>query len=75
MIMINEFIEDWIQIRSTFQRQIKTLESVTIHVETGIPDNTTKETVVRLKGWVGELNKLLKEHAQAQNFAKVDSDR
>ncbi|MDR3461739.1 MAG: hypothetical protein P4L76_05420 [Beijerinckiaceae bacterium] len=72
MTTINEFIEDWIQIRSTFQRQIKTLESVHIHVETGIPATTTKETVVRLKVWVGELNKLLKEHAQAQNFTKVE---
>jgi len=61
--MINELIEDWIQIRATFQRQIKALESVQIHVETGTPDNTTKETVIRLKVWVSELNKLLKEYS------------
>ncbi|MGD0635512.1 MAG: hypothetical protein ABSA13_14770 [Beijerinckiaceae bacterium] len=63
MTMINELIEDWIQIRATFQRQIKALESVQIHVETGTPDNTTKETVIRLKVWVSELNKLLKEYS------------
>jgi uncharacterized protein (UPF0548 family) len=63
MTMINELIEDWIQVRATFQRQIKALESVQIHVETGIHDNTTKETVVRLKVLVSELNKLLKEHS------------
>jgi hypothetical protein len=51
MTGINDLIEDWIQIRSTFQRQIKALESGQIHTEKDISDSTTKETVIRLKSW------------------------
>ena len=65
MTVINDLIEDWIQVRATFQRQIKTLETVQIHVETNIHDDATKDTIVRLKVLVTELNKLLKEHSRA----------
>ena len=65
MTGINDLIEDWIQIRSTLQRQIKALESGQIHTAKDIPDSTTKETVIRLKSWVSELNKLLKEHSRS----------
>jgi hypothetical protein len=37
-------IEDWIQMRSTLQRQLKMLES---HTGDKIPDSTTRDTTVR----------------------------
>ena len=65
MTTINDLIEDWIQIRSTLQRQIHMLDSGEMHTGTNILDSTTKETIVRLKDWVSELNKLLKEYSRA----------
>jgi hypothetical protein len=41
------------------------LESGQIDMGTDLPDTTTKETVVRIKAWIGELNALLKEYARA----------
>jgi hypothetical protein len=65
MTRINDLIEDWIQIRSTLQRQIKALESEQVQTEEHLPESLMKETVIRLKGWVSELNKLLKEHSRS----------
>ena len=65
MTTITDLIEDWIQIRTTLQKQIATLESAKAHMEANVPESTTSETITRLKGWVGELNKLLKVYSNA----------
>jgi hypothetical protein len=60
-----DLIEDWIQMRSTLQRQLKMLESGEMHSGDKIPDSTTKETTVRVRRCIDELNSLLKEYAIA----------
>ena len=64
MAEIKHLIEEWIQIRATLQRQVKMLESGEWHTGTHIPDRTTQETIARLKGWINELNSLLKEFSR-----------
>ena len=64
MATVKDLVEDWIEIRSIFQRQLEILESGQVHTGTGISDTTTKETIVRIKTWIGELNALLKEYAR-----------
>ncbi len=58
---INDLIEEWIQIRTTLQRQITALESGKLPAGTNVVESSIEDTIVRLKGWVGELNKLLKQ--------------
>jgi hypothetical protein len=65
MATVKGLVEDWIEIRSIFQRQLEMLESGQVHTGTRISDTTTKETIVRIKTWIGELNALLKEYARA----------
>jgi hypothetical protein len=35
-----------------------------LHTGTNFPDRTTQETITRLKGWINELNALLKEFSR-----------
>jgi hypothetical protein len=65
MATVKDLVEDWIEIRSTLQRQLEMLESGQMHTGTHVSDTRTKETIVRIKVWIGELNALLKEHARA----------
>jgi hypothetical protein len=51
--------------RSTLQRQLKMLESGEMHSGDKIPDSTTRETTVRVRRCIDELNSLLKEYAIA----------
>ena len=60
-----DLIEDWIQMRSTLQRQLKMLESGKMHTEDKIPDSTTRDTTIRVRRCIDELNSLLKEYATA----------
>jgi len=60
-----DLIEDWIQMRSTLQRQLKMLESGKMHTGDKIPDSTTRDTTVRVRRCIDELNSLLKEFAIA----------
>ena len=62
---ITDLIEDWIQMRSTLQRQLKMLESSEMHTGDKISKSTTKDTTVRVRRCVDELNSLLKEYAIA----------
>jgi cob(I)alamin adenosyltransferase len=64
MAEIKHLIEEWIQIRATLQRQLKMLESGELHTGTNMPDRATQETITRLKGWINELNSLLKEFSR-----------
>ncbi len=65
MATVKDLVEDWIEIRSTFQRQLEMLKLGQIDIGTHLSDTTTKETIVRIKAWIGELNALLKEYARA----------
>ena len=65
MTTTTDLIEDWIQIRSTLQRQLKMLESETMHTGDNIPDSTARDTTARVRRCIDELNSLLKEHASA----------
>jgi hypothetical protein len=63
MATVKDLVEDWIQIRSTLQRQLEMLESGQMHTGTNISDATKRETTARIKRWIGEFNTLLKEYA------------
>jgi hypothetical protein len=41
------------------------LESGQMQTGTHLSDTTMRETIVRIKTWIGELNALLKEYARA----------
>jgi hypothetical protein len=60
---ITDLIEDWIQMRSTLQRQLKMLKSSEMHAGDKISDSTTGDTIVRVRRCIDELNSLLKEYA------------
>jgi hypothetical protein len=60
---ITDLIEDWIQMRSTLQRQLKMLESSEMHAGDKISDSTAGDTIVRVRRCIAELNSLLKEYA------------
>jgi hypothetical protein len=64
MPTMNDLVEDWIQIRSTLQRQLKLLESGELRSGGATLDATTTSTIIRLKSWINELNALLKEYAR-----------
>ena len=65
MTTTTDLIEDWIQMRSTLQRQLKMLESGETHTGDKIPDSTPRDTAVRVRRCIDELNSLLKEFAIA----------
>jgi hypothetical protein len=65
MATVKDLIEDWIEIRSTLQRQLEMLESGQMQMGTHLSDNTKRETIVRIKTSIGELNALLKGYARA----------
>jgi hypothetical protein len=60
---ITDLIEDWIQMRSTLQRQLKMLESSEMYAGDKISDSTIGDTIVRVRRCIDELNSLLKEYA------------
>ena len=49
MATVKDLIEDWIEIRSTLQRQLEMLESEQMDMGAHLSDTTTKETIVRIK--------------------------
>jgi hypothetical protein len=59
MVVINDLVEDWIQIRSTLQRQLKMLQS-----ESDISESARNATIARIKSAIEEMNALLKEYAR-----------
>jgi hypothetical protein len=65
MAIIHDFVEDWIEMRSKLQRQLKLLESGKTDAGTNVIGSTTEATIIRLKKWIDELNDLLKEYAHA----------
>jgi hypothetical protein len=65
MVGINDLVEDWIQIRSTLQRQLKTLQSGGALSESDMSESAREATISRIKGCVEVMNALLKENARA----------
>ena len=62
MSAMSDLIEDWIQIRSTLQRQLKTLEPNQDQGPVDIPDEMREMTVNHIKQWIADINSLLKEY-------------
>jgi hypothetical protein len=60
MTIIRDFVEDWIEIRSKLQRQLKLIET-----GTNVIGDTTETTKIRIKKLIDELNDLLKEYTHA----------
>jgi hypothetical protein len=65
MVTATDLIEDWIEMRSKLQRQLKVLEAGEMYKGDKISGSTTTATVARLKKCVSELNELLKEYGRA----------
>ena len=65
MAIIHDFVEDWIEMRSKLQRQLKLLEFGKTDTGSNVIGGTTEATIIRLKKWIDELNDLLKEYAHA----------
>ena len=65
MAIIHDFVEDWIEMRSKLQRQLKLLKSGKTGTGADVIGSTTEATIIRLKKWIDELNDLLKEYAHA----------
>jgi hypothetical protein len=65
MISTNDLVEDWIQVRTILQRQLKQLEPGPAQAGNEAPDSRTKATAARVKTCIDELNALLKDYATA----------
>jgi len=68
MTTTNDLIEDWIQIRSTLQRQLKMLQSGEASSESYISENEKTATIARIKGCIEEMNALLKKYARVHQL-------
>jgi hypothetical protein len=64
MTEIKHLIEEWIEMRATLQRQLKMLESGEMRTGADIFDGATQTTIARIKGWINELNSVLKEFSR-----------
>jgi hypothetical protein len=60
MSATSDLIEDWIQIRSTLQRQLKTLSSDETQLD--IPEGTRATTIDQITDWIAEITFLLKKY-------------
>ncbi len=65
MATVHDFVEDWIEMRSKLQRQLKMLESGDMTTGTTVLGSSTEATIIRIKKWIDELNALLKEYTLA----------
>jgi hypothetical protein len=68
MVTIKDLVEEWIQMRSMLQKQLKALESGQLGTHETVIDGTTEATKVRVKKWIDELNALLKEYSGTHDF-------
>jgi hypothetical protein len=62
MSATSDLIEDWIQIRSMLQRQLKTLGSN----QADVPDEIREGTINPIEQWIADINSLLKEYTAHQ---------
>lgn len=63
MTTIKDLVEEWIEMRSKLQQQMKALEAGELRSGDAQLDSTTDATKVRVRKWIEELNALLKEYA------------
>jgi uncharacterized protein YerC len=63
MPAIHDLIEDWIQIRTMLQRQLKLLESDGTRSGAQVADAATEATIERIKRCLQDMNGLLKQYA------------
>lgn len=64
METVTNLIEDWIEMRSKLQRQMRSLETAQMRAGDHSLDATcTSATVSHLKRCISELNAVLKEHS------------
>ena len=68
MVAINDLVEEWIQIRSTLQRQLKMLQSGEASSESYISENEKTATITRIKACIEQMNALLKEYARVHQL-------
>jgi len=68
MVAIHDLVEDWIQIRSTLQRQLKILQSGEAPSEADVSENEKNVTIARIKRCIEEMNALLKEYARVHQL-------
>jgi hypothetical protein len=59
---MSDLIEDWIQIRSTLQRQLEMLDSNEAQGNLDISDGMRETTINHIKQWVADITSLLKEY-------------
>jgi hypothetical protein len=62
MSAMSDLIEDWIQIRSTLQRQLKMLDFDETQGHLDITDGVRETTINHIKQWIADINSLLKEY-------------
>src|SRR5436305_4676653 len=62
MSAMSDLIEDWIQIRSTLQRQLEMLDSNETQGNLDISDGMRETTINHIKQWVAGITSLLKEY-------------
>ncbi len=66
MVAIKDLVEEWIEMRSKLQKQLKALEVRQPGTHEPIAESTVESTKVRIRKWIEELNALLKEYASAR---------
>lgn len=64
MTLVHDFVEEWIEMRSRLQRQLKLIEAGGADAAAGV-GAAREDTARRLKKWIEELNALLKQYTQA----------
>jgi hypothetical protein len=74
MVTATDLIEDWIEVRSKLQRQLKMLEAGGMHAGDKISQPTTTATVARLRKCISELNELLKEYGRAPTRSPISDE-
>ena len=65
MAAIHDLIEDWIQIRTTLQKQLRLLDPDGARAKAEVVDAATEATISRVRRCIEEMNALLKQHAGA----------
>ncbi|VTZ26810.1 conserved hypothetical protein [Methylocella tundrae] len=65
MTIVHDFVEEWIEMRSKLQRQLKLLESGEMRTGPDVAASARDATIIRIRKWIDELNDLLKQYAHA----------
>ncbi len=66
MVAIKDLVEEWIEMRSKLQKQLKALEAGQLGTHDAVAESTTESTKAHIRKWIEELTALLKEYASAR---------